>query len=130
MKAWREEITNCLGADIPVILFANKSDCVKGGKSTLAIGAECSRICEELGLYKWYFACAKDGDNVDDGFNQLVREMLRRRRMKEKEEEEEEGVGKGKGIGIGKGKEEGRGFILDQKQVISEKLAIDSCRIL
>ena len=101
VRTWKEEIDRCLGKELPVVLFANKSDCVEdcGGRASLKIGAECERITNELGLFQWYFSCAKDGDNVDDGFNHLVREILRIRR--------ERGEGEGDGVGGGSYDERG-----------------------
>jgi len=132
VKAWKDEIDRCLGPELPVILFANKSDCVKGGRSTLSIGAECERICTELGLFSWFFACAKDGDNVDDGFNQLVREILRNRRENCQEHLSSSGDNKNNNNNQNNRRNEDKinlHRVGDQKRVTFEEAASD-CKIL
>ena len=72
-------------------MFVNKSDKIGNVQETTEVAETVTDLCQELGIYGWWVCCAKDGENVDDGFNQLVREILRRRR-KQAAETQDEGI--------------------------------------
>jgi len=76
-QEWKSEVDRCLGPNVPCLLFCNKSDLPFTG-SHLQTGALIQQVCRDNDISRWFETSAKEGDGVDDGFNYVVRECLRR----------------------------------------------------
>eukprot|EP01035_Chromulina_nebulosa_P020922 gene20922-27118_t len=79
VKNWKNEIdtwSNISNCDLPVVLFANKADLLTNPQDAFKTGATMERICRELGFKGWWITSAKSGDNLDEGFHTLIKEIL------------------------------------------------------
>ncbi|GMI34774.1 hypothetical protein TrCOL_g8276 [Triparma columacea] len=82
VKEWKNEVDRCLGGEVPILLFCNKSD-LPPTSSQLQTGALIQQVCKESNIPRWFETSAKEGGGVDDGFNYVVRECLKREEVVE-----------------------------------------------
>eukprot|EP01099_Mayorella_cantabrigiensis_P004200 TRINITY_DN3154_c0_g1_i1.p1 TRINITY_DN3154_c0_g1~~TRINITY_DN3154_c0_g1_i1.p1 ORF type:complete len:138 (-),score=23.22 TRINITY_DN3154_c0_g1_i1:202-615(-) len=68
---WKEDIDSKLNSDlnIPVVLFANKSDLLQPGQFDKA-GAQ--RLASSCSFQQWFLTSAKTNSNVEEGINFLI----------------------------------------------------------
>lgn len=81
VKTWKEEVDRWIvqsgcSPDIPVVLFANKADLLSNAMEACKTGAVMERVCREQGFLGWFVTSAKNGDYVEEGFNELVSRIL------------------------------------------------------
>lgn len=78
VRDWKLEIDEKMGDErLPCILLANKCDMLKGVSEALEIGARIESICSELGFNKWFISSAKNDENITDGMNFLLGELVK-----------------------------------------------------
>ena len=87
VKNWKKEIDFWTGQDeeggdpenkIPVILFANKADLLENAHDAFQTGATMERMCREQGILFWWTTSARTGENVNDGFQALLKNIVKR----------------------------------------------------
>ncbi|RLU19606.1 hypothetical protein DMN91_008163 [Ooceraea biroi] len=75
MKKWlndlREKVTLPDGADIPIVLLANKCDV-----SVAVTNEQISKFCKESRIDAWYATSAKQNTNIDAAMHYLVEKVL------------------------------------------------------
>lgn len=82
VRQWKREVTSWATqsgfADMPVVLFANKSDKMdkSNPRETFELGALMERLCREENFAGWYITSALTGHGVNDGFVALVHKIM------------------------------------------------------
>ncbi|CAH0513443.1 unnamed protein product [Peronospora belbahrii] len=87
---WKKEIDTCCkelnkGAEIPVVMVANKSDLLVDPMDALDLGVNMQKCVEKNNIVEWFRASAKSGEHIDDAFRCLIDRMVEKYRV-EKEE--------------------------------------------
>eukprot|EP01038_Epipyxis_sp_PR26KG_P006775 gene6775-9279_t len=73
IDAWADQ-SGC--PDIPVVLFANKSDLLRNPQDSLKTGVTMERMCREQGILGWWTTSALTGESLEEGFNSLYLKIL------------------------------------------------------
>ena len=60
VKEWKNEVDRCLGGEVPILLFCNKSD-LPPTSSQLQTGALIQQVCKESNIPRWFETSAKEG---------------------------------------------------------------------
>ena len=81
VAGWKREIDNWAAnsgnPNMPVVLFANKSDLLADATSAFKTGATMERMCRDLNFLGWWITSAKTGESLDEGFYSLLQAVLR-----------------------------------------------------
>ena len=88
---WKNEIDSCCkhlnnGADIPVIMIANKSDLLVDPMGALDLGVNLQKCVEKNNIIEWFRASAKSGQHVKDAFQCLLDRMVEDHRAQKEED--------------------------------------------
>ncbi|POM74064.1 Rab32/38 family GTPase [Phytophthora palmivora] len=88
---WKNEIDTCCkdlneGAEIPVVLVANKSDLLTNPMGALELGVNMQKCVDKNDIVEWFRASAKSGEHIGDAFQCLIDRMVKNYRS-EKEKD-------------------------------------------
>ncbi|KAH7471044.1 hypothetical protein PRIC1_003148 [Phytophthora ramorum] len=91
---WKNEIDTCCkdlneGAEIPVVLVANKSDLLTDPMGALDLGVNMQKCVDKNNIVEWFRASAKSGEHVDDAFQCLLDRMVEDHRTGKEERKSE-----------------------------------------
>ena len=106
VEGWKKEIdnwaTNSGSPDMPVVLFANKSDLLADATSAFKTGATMEKMCRDLNFLGWWITSAKTGESLDEGFYSLLQAVLRTDRdaSERKERGEDYATAHNRGLGL------------------------------
>ena len=96
VKTWKKEIDSWAATsgtpDIPVVLFANKSDLLRDTTSAFKTGATMEKVCREHGFLGWWITSARTGESLDEGFYTLLQQVIRLERQAKGEASPGEGA--------------------------------------
>lgn len=85
VKSWKEEIDtwakNSDAPNLPVVLFANKSDLLQDTTSAFKTGATMEKMCRDHGFLGWWITSARTGESLDEGFYALLQQVVRLERQ-------------------------------------------------
>ncbi|GMF15980.1 unnamed protein product [Phytophthora fragariaefolia] len=78
---WKSEIDTCCkdlngGAEIPVVMVANKSDLLIDPMGALDLGVNMQKCVDKNNIMEWFRASAKSGEHIDDAFQCLIDRMV------------------------------------------------------
>ncbi|KAG7392189.1 hypothetical protein PHYPSEUDO_001912 [Phytophthora pseudosyringae] len=78
---WKNEIDTCCkdlneGAEIPVVMVANKSDLLMDPMGALDLGVNMQKCVAKNNIVEWFRASAKNGEHVGDAFQCLIDRMV------------------------------------------------------
>jgi Ras-related protein Rab-32 len=79
---WKSEIDTCCkdlneGAEIPVVMVANKSDLLMDPRGALDLGVNMQKCVDKNKIVEWFRASAKSGERVHDAFQCLIDRMVK-----------------------------------------------------
>ncbi|ETL91595.1 hypothetical protein F441_10195 [Phytophthora nicotianae CJ01A1] len=92
---WKNEIDTCCkdlneGAEIPVVMVANKSDLLMDPMGALDLGVNMQKCVDKNNIVEWFRASAKSGERIGDAFQCLIDRMVKdHRNGKEKDKNNE-----------------------------------------
>ncbi|KAJ8544462.1 hypothetical protein ON010_g11807 [Phytophthora cinnamomi] len=92
---WKNEIDTCCkdlneGAEIPVVMVANKSDLLIDPMGALDLGVNMQKCVDKNNIIEWFRASAKSGEHVDDAFQCLIDRMVEDHRTEKEVEKEKQ----------------------------------------
>ncbi|KAE9011122.1 hypothetical protein PR003_g15721 [Phytophthora rubi] len=95
---WKNEIDTCCkdlngGAEIPVVMVANKSDLLMDPMGALDLGVNMQKCVDKNNIVEWFRASAKSGEHVDNAFQSLIDRMVEDHRAEEEVEKEKQQAG-------------------------------------
>ncbi|KAF1772985.1 hypothetical protein JG687_00007521 [Phytophthora cactorum] len=78
---WKNEIDTCCkdlneGAEIPVVMVANKSDLLIDPMGALDLGVNMQKCVDKNNIVEWFRASAKSGEHIGDAFQCLINRMV------------------------------------------------------
>ncbi|RLN94161.1 hypothetical protein BBJ28_00023266 [Nothophytophthora sp. Chile5] len=93
---WKNEIDTCCkdlnaGAEIPVVMVANKSDLLVDPMGALDLGVNMQKCVAKNNIVEWFRASAKNGESIGEAFQCLIDRMVEDYRG-QKEMEKERGT--------------------------------------
>ena len=81
VTAWKREIDTWAMSsgtpNIPVVLFANKSDLLQDATCAFKTGATMEKMCREHDFLGWWITSARTGESLDEGFYALLQQVVR-----------------------------------------------------
>ncbi|EEY55672.1 Rab32/38 family GTPase, putative [Phytophthora infestans T30-4] len=92
---WKNEIDTCCkdlneGAEIPVVMVANKSDLLLDPMGALDLGVNMQKCVDKNNIVEWFRASAKSGERIGDAFQCLINRMVNDYRNGEDKDKNEE----------------------------------------
>ncbi|EGZ13697.1 hypothetical protein PHYSODRAFT_513477 [Phytophthora sojae] len=95
---WKNEIDTCCkdlneGAEIPVVMVANKSDLLMDPMGALDLGVNMQKCVDKNKIVEWFRASAKSGEHIGDAFQCLIDRMVVDLRAEKEVEKEKQQAG-------------------------------------